>query len=175
MTLSLSPVGSAQRLGGAPRRGRDDARDRDAERDDTRDARWRIAALGAVVAAVVVAHHGIFAIPFTYSEVSGIEKNPVVVSPARFFAQMSTPRALLQRPLSVASYMLDYRLHGDDPRGFHATNLVLHCVNTALVFVLAPAFGAPAPVSALVFGLHPLATACVGQIFGRNYSLATTF
>jgi protein O-mannosyl-transferase len=124
---------------------------------------------------MVVVHHGIWEIPYTYSEVGGIQHNRVVTSPRIFVRNMLTPKGLLQRPLSVASYTLDYALWGDRPAGFHLTNLVIHAVNTSLVFLLARDFFVAPAVASLVFALHPLATACVSQIFGRNYSLATLF
>ena len=88
---------------------------------------------------------------------------------------MLTPKGMLQRPLSVLSYMVDYAVHGDRVAGFHLANLVIHGVNTVLVYLLASERFAAPLVAGLVFGLHPLATACVSQIFGRNYSLATMF
>lgn len=38
-------------------------------------------------------------------------------------------------PLTLLSHAVDYRLFGDDPRGHHLSSLVLHSVNTVLVFV----------------------------------------
>ena len=136
------------------------------------------AAIGAallVVAAIVAVHHRVYTIPFMYSEIAGIERNPIVKSPALFVDRMLTPRGLLQRPLSVLSYTIDHALYGNAVAGYHVTNVVVHCVDALLVMAIAhEAFAAPL-VAGLVFALHPLATACVSQIFGRNYSLATTF
>jgi hypothetical protein len=123
----------------------------------------------------VAVHHGIYTIPFTYSEVAGIQRNPVVTSTEAFATRMLTLEGMLQRPLSVATYTLNYAVHGDRVAGYHAVNLAVHCANALLVYALARGFFAAPLVAALVFGLHPLATACVSQIFGRNYSLATTF
>lgn len=139
------------------------------------NSRRTLLELALIAAVIAVVHAGIYTIPFMYSEVAGIQRNLVVRDPAAFAARMLTPKGLLQRPLSVASYMLDYALQGDRVAGFHLTNLVIHVANTVLVYLLArDRFAAPL-VAGLVFGLHPLATACVSQIFGRNYSLATAF
>ncbi len=137
--------------------------------------RGAIAAALLVVGAIVAVHHRVYTIPFMYSEIAGIERNPVVKSPALFVDRMLTPRGLLQRPLSVLSYTIDHALYGNAVAGYHVTNVVIHCVNVLLVMAIArQSFAAPL-VAGLVFALHPLATACVSQIFGRNYSLATTF
>jgi len=139
------------------------------------NARRTVLHLALIVAAIVVVYHEVYTIPFMYSEVAGIEHNSVVTDPGAFAERMLTPRGLLQRPISVLSYMVDYTMWDGAVAGFHRTNVVIHCLNTVLVYLLArDRFTAP-PVAALVFGLHPLATACVSQIFGRNYSLATTF
>src|SRR5512132_3927939 len=40
------------------------------------------------------------------------------------------------QPLTVLSRLLDVELFGLDPRGHHATNLLLHGLNAALLFLL---------------------------------------
>jgi protein O-mannosyl-transferase len=139
------------------------------------NGRRNVLPLALIVAAIAVVHHAVYTIPFMYSEIAGIQRNRVVTDPAAFAERMVTPKGLLQRPLSVLSYMVDHAVWGGAVAGFHLTNVAIHCLNTALVYLLArDRFAAPV-VAALVFGLHPLATACVSQVFGRNYSLATTF
>jgi hypothetical protein len=139
------------------------------------NARRTILHLTLIVAAIAVVHRDIYTIPFMYSEVAGIQRNRVVTDPHAFAERMLTPKGLLQRPISVLSYMVDYAVHGDRVAGFHLTNLGIHCANAVLVYLLARDQLAAPLVAGLVFGLHPLATACVSQIFGRNYSLATFF
>jgi hypothetical protein len=138
-------------------------------------ARRTLLELALIVAVVAVVHRDIYTIPFMYSEVAGIQRNRVVTDPDAFAERMLTPKGLLQRPISVLSYTLNYAVHGDRVAGFHFVNLVIHCANTVLVYLLARDLFAAPLVAGLVFGLHPLATACVSQIFGRNYSLATMF
>jgi hypothetical protein len=128
-----------------------------------------------VILATVLVHHGVYSIPFEYSEIPGIQRNPVVQRLDVFSRRMLTPRGLLQRPVSVLSYAFDHAAWGDDVRGFHATNVVVHCVNAVLTMSLAGRLAAPPLLAGLLFAVHPLSTAAVSQIFGRNYSLATTF
>ena len=53
-------------------------------------------------------------------------------------------------PLTRLSHMLDVVLFGDDPRGHHATSVLLHALNSALVFlVLARMTGARASSTGL--------------------------
>jgi len=39
-------------------------------------------------------------------------------------------------PLTMLTYMADYQLYGLKPWGYHLTNVLLHALNAALVFVL---------------------------------------
>jgi hypothetical protein len=129
----------------------------------------------AAVALTLLVHHRVYTIPFLYSEVPGIQRNPAVTSLAGFAERMLTPKGLLQRPVSVLSYALNHAIHGDAVFGFHLANVAVHCANVVLVMLLARRLLLPPLAAGLLFALHPLATACVGQVFGRNYSLATTF
>jgi hypothetical protein len=133
----------------------------------------RAAEAALVVAAILLVHHRVYTIPFLYSEVGGLGHNPVVLDLNAFRERMLTPRGLVERPLSVLTYALNHRFGG--LAGYHAVNVAIHAANALLVLAIARrAFAAPL-FAALVFALHPLATACTSQIFGRNYSLASTF
>ena len=90
-------------------------------------------------------------------------------------------------PLERLSYALDYRVWGMDPFGFCLTNILLHSLNSALVFILAlqllaqafPDRGAAtadhgavrcwsAACAALAFGIHPLRVESVTWIAERR-------
>jgi protein O-mannosyl-transferase len=90
------------------------------------------------------------------------------------------------RPVLMLSYWLNYRSSGSDPYSYHAFNLLIHAVNTGLVFVVlsrllglaewpqAKRYWA-AVLGATVFLIHPLATESVSYIAGRSESLAAFF
>jgi tetratricopeptide (TPR) repeat protein len=83
-------------------------------------------------------------------------------------------------PLTWASLAIDHALWGRDPAGYHATNVVLHGVNAALLYLLArrllraadvppgAALEAGALVAALAFGLHPLRVESVAWVTERR-------
>ncbi|MGA7241143.1 MAG: hypothetical protein WBY44_36010 [Bryobacteraceae bacterium] len=90
------------------------------------------------------------------------------------------------RPVLMMSYWLNYKISADKPFSYHFVNLVIHFVNTALVFLvllrilqktgwigrkarLASALGA------VVFAIHPLQTESVSYVAGRSESLAALF
>jgi len=80
------------------------------------------------------------------------------------------------RPLSILSLALDAELWGDGPRGFHATNLLLHGLVCLGVFALARRMGAGVLASTLamvLFGTFPRLTESVTFISGRTDLLAS--
>src|SRR5260370_11057307 len=90
------------------------------------------------------------------------------------------------RPFLMFSYWVNYRISGEDPYSYHVLNLLIHAINTSLVFMvllrLLSLAGwcrskgyAAAVLGATVFLIHPLATESVSYIAGRSESLAALF
>ena len=81
-------------------------------------------------------------------------------------------------PLTMWSHMVDCQLFGLKPWGHHLTSVLLHALNTALVFLLlrsmTGAFWRSALVAAL-FGLHPLHVESVAWVAERKDVLSTCF
>ncbi len=81
------------------------------------------------------------------------------------------------RPMLTASFLIDRKIWGEAPLGYHMTNLLIHIANTVLLFALLSlyipegvAFG-----SAALFALHPMTTECIQYISARSDSLAIFF
>jgi len=90
------------------------------------------------------------------------------------------------RPVLILSYWLNYKISGDSPFSYHFVNLVLHFVNSALVFLVllrivqrAGWIGRKSQVAsvigALAFAIHPIQTESVSYVAGRSESLAALF
>jgi hypothetical protein len=90
------------------------------------------------------------------------------------------------RPLFIASYLIDSRLWGASPLGFHLTNAFLHALNAFLLFRLALRMFEPimpdprmrtviAISAAALFLLHPSHAEAVVWISGRADLIATCF
>lgn len=102
-------------------------------------------------------------------------------------------------PLALLSHAIDYGVWGNNPWGHHLTNLLLHSVNTILVFLLgllvlrsirtasvsriSGASGFPVPggnmldlggafAAALVFSLHPMRVESVAWVSDRKGPVA---
>jgi Flp pilus assembly protein TadD len=81
-------------------------------------------------------------------------------------------------PLTMLSHMLDCQLFGLKPWGHHLTNLLLHALNTVLVFLLLRSMTGALWRSALVaalFGAHPLHVESVAWVAERKDVLSAFF
>src|SRR5579859_3211083 len=89
-------------------------------------------------------------------------------------------------PLVRLSHVLDYQIYGRNAAGHHATGIVVHALNAALVFgFLWTLLGATSLTTgerlmvalwvALVFAIHPLQTESLAWMSGRTQQLCTMF
>ena len=93
-------------------------------------------------------------------------------------------------PLTLLSFMVNYAFSGLNPTAFHLTNILIHLLNTFLVFQLAmllfarlkfdsnPELKSGAVLSsltAILFGIHPLHVESVAWVAGRKDLLYTCF
>jgi hypothetical protein len=90
------------------------------------------------------------------------------------------------RPLFILSYLIDSRIWHDRPFGYHLTNILIHALNSFLVFKFglrlfqnlkfpAKLIKAAIGAAAVLFLLHPSHTEAVTWISGRADLLATLF
>jgi tetratricopeptide (TPR) repeat protein len=84
------------------------------------------------------------------------------------------------RPVNLASLMLDAALWGKAPFGYHLTSVLLHTANVLLAWQavrrLAPGLGSTAGITAaLFFAVHPVVTEAVCEPTFREDLLATAF
>jgi tetratricopeptide (TPR) repeat protein len=62
-------------------------------------------------------------------------------------------------PLTMLVYAIEYQLFGTDPTGYHTVNMLLHLLNTFLVFLAIARLSrnnGVGLVAALFFGIHPM-------------------
>lgn len=121
-----------------------------------------------------------FSYPFRFKE--------FVNYPAKIGIDPDLATNFITRPLAYAGFYLNYRLDGFNPRWFRVANIVIHLLNSILVFALVRRLMArsenstvqgssifiPA-TSAFLFAAHPLATESVTYIVQRFTSQSTLF
>lgn len=81
-------------------------------------------------------------------------------------------------PLVSLSYAIDYQIGGLDPRIYHATNLLVHLLNIALLFSVVRLLTRRiemAAIVALFFAVHPLNTGAVAPVSTRSTLLYSVF
>ena len=81
-------------------------------------------------------------------------------------------------PLTWMSHLLDGQLYGLNPKGHHATSVLFHSANTALLFLLLQRMTGARWRSFLVaalFGVHPLRVESVAWVSERKDVLSTFF
>jgi tetratricopeptide (TPR) repeat protein len=84
----------------------------------------------------------------------------------------------LYQPLTLLSLALDYAAGGLDPFVYHLVNVLLHLINTGLVFALVYLLAHQLPVALLaaaLFGVHPLHVESVAWVTERKDVLYGAF
>ncbi len=100
----------------------------------------------------------------------------VLLNPKNFFDVL--PVVCGARPVSLLSLMTDFALFGYSPAGYHFVNLLLHCLNSVLLFLfvlgIKKKYGF-AFFAALFFSLHPIQSEVVNVASFRADLLAVFF
>ena len=112
---------------------------------------------------------------FAYDDNTIIAGNPVVTEGPIVDALTSSywPQAVggagLYRPVTLSSFVLEWRLWNGHPAGFHLVNLAVHIAVSLLVFLLILEVSAtlPALVGAALFAAHPVHSEAVANVVGR--------
>ena len=91
---------------------------------------------------------------------------------------MSATHAGNWHPVTWLSHMTDVQLYGVNPRGHHATSILIHLLNTLLLFALLNRMTGETLKSAVVaglFGVHPLHVESVAWVAERKDVLSGFF
>lgn len=139
----------------------------------SRSRPWALLAL--TLAAGLTVYWPVRDLPFfTLDDGDYVTENPIVQGEffwRNFRSALVEPHARNWHPAVWWSLMIDQRLHGGDPGGFHFTNLCWHLAATAALFgFLYSATGKDAPSAfvAAFFALHPQHVESVAWITERK-------
>ncbi|MEI6174642.1 MAG: hypothetical protein WCR01_12900 [Bacteroidota bacterium] len=96
----------------------------------------------------------------------------------KVFEYFSTYHAGLYHPLTTLSFAIDYKIGNGSVFPFHVTNLILHLINTSLIYLLVKNISSipllPFFVG-LTFGIHPMHVESVAWITSRKDLLYSLF
>ncbi len=116
-----------------------------------------------------------------YDDPDYVTRNPQVIAGLSWQLvawAFTTAHASNWHPLTWISHAVDCSLFGLAPTGHHFTSLLLHAINTALLFIwlsAATGFRGRSAFVALVFGLHPLHVESVAWVAERKDVLSAFF
>ncbi|MGD8303696.1 MAG: tetratricopeptide repeat protein [Desulfobacterales bacterium] len=130
--------------------------------------------------------------PFIFDDRPNIQNNAKIKLTRLSLAELWEAgfESYSKRPVSNISFALNYYLNGYNVVGYHFVNILIHIINSVLLYSLAKTtLNTPAlrrrydpfaitwiPIlSAFIWGLHPLLTQSVSYIVQRMNSLATLF
>ncbi len=130
-----------------------------------------------IFTAVIVSYGNVLNSGFTWDDESLVAKNSLVRAPLLSFEIFEQDvlntgfvYSIYYRPVQILTYALDYRLWGMDSAAFHLTNIILHFLNSVIVYFLTLKITrreAPAFFTSLFFAVHPAFTGAVSYISGR--------
>lgn len=145
--------------------------------------KWRDQVAGAalfVVAFVLYARTTSFGFQITWDDADYVLNNPYIkdFTLANIVSLFDRPYVGLYGPVQMLTYMIDYRIWGLDPSGFHLTNVLMHAANVVLAFfVLRRLTGRfqLAFFAALIFAVHPLNVENVAWVAQRKALVSAFF
>lgn len=139
----------------------------------------------------LIAYTNIVQNQFLFDDVSTIERNkmirdwrniPVLFSKGYFkragIGDYTYSGEGSYRPLVTLSYFIDYMSWGNDPRGFHLTNLLLHVLNFLLFFMMIRTFVRSRIISffaGVMYAVHPVLSEAVNCTSFREDILCSLF
>ena len=147
-------------------------------------SQWIVPAF--LLAATLAVYGRTVGFQFVFDDTTFILANPFVQSAAnipRFFTEsvwsgIAIARQNYYRPVFLLWVLGNYALFGAHPAGWHAAALLLHCLNTAMVYLVALRLvrrPLAAGAGAALFALHPVQAEAVSWICCGNDLLACFF
>ncbi|MBN8725277.1 MAG: tetratricopeptide repeat protein [Acidobacteria bacterium] len=121
---------------------------------------------------------------FVYDDISIVQNNSSINALSKIpnlFLQGywgENNRNGLYRPITVVTYSLNYAINGLEPYGYHLVNIIIHIINSLLVYWIVKHYSESKLLSiftALLFSVHPVHSEAVAAIYGRAELLAAMF
>lgn len=133
-----------------------------------------------LIFACVLVYLNSFNNAFVWDDLNNIVDNEQLKGPVRLpdvFLNLS-PGGQFYRPVSFLTIIFDNRLWGEEPFGYHLTNLFFHLFNVILIFYISVRL-TDSPlvsfISALLFTIHPVHTEAITYISGRSDPICVFF
>jgi len=128
--------------------------------------------------------------PFVFDDGPSITRNSTIKDVKNFFGSSTGYHKYPTRYIGYITFALNYRVGGVDPFGYHVINILIHIVNSLLVYyILSATFRVPSiknvvskekswiasATAGILFLVHPVQTESVTFIVQRLTSLTAMF
>ncbi len=136
---------------------------------------WQVIAILALVA---VAYLPALHAGFIWDDDDYLLLNPLVVEKGGWqeIWNPSSPYNPQYYPLVFTTFKVEHALWASDPLGYHVVNVILHCLNALLLWVVLRRLGLPgAWLAAAIFAVHPVHVESVMWITERKNVLSAFF
>lgn len=138
--------------------------------------------IGLLLAVAMLVHANALLNSFTYDDFLYVLNNPGVTSATLKGFFEPTKVGNVFRPVTFATFALNWALGNVHAWGYHLLNLLLHAAVTLLLYLVLRTLlesvaraETVAFAAALLFAVHPVHTEAVASIVGRSELLATGF
>jgi len=149
-------------------------------------ATWHVVRLAALVCLCLLVYSNAFHRGFCYDDYHHIVENESLRdlrNVQHFFGEPSTAstfgaRSAMYRPLLLSTFALNFTLFGEGALSFHITNVFIHCITVAAVYLLAHMLAKRALVAflaAAVFAIHPVNAEAVNYVSARSSALCSVW
>jgi tetratricopeptide (TPR) repeat protein len=135
-----------------------------------------LAAAALIAVAVFLAYQQSINGGFVLDDDLMITENPNIKAadgPYRFWC---TTKEQDYWPLTYTAFWMEWRLWGRNPTGYHLTSLILHIVETLLIWIILRKLCIPgAFLAALIFAIHPVNVESVAWIAEQKNTMTMLF
>jgi protein O-mannosyl-transferase len=134
------------------------------------------AGVALIVLAVLLVYLPALSGSFIWDDEALVANNRLLQSPHGLYGLWCTTESPDFWPLSFTSFWIEWRLWGTNSTGYHASNLVLHVVESLLIWIILRKLSIPgAFLAAIIFAVHPVNVESVAWIAQRKNTFAMLF
>ncbi|MGD1020934.1 MAG: tetratricopeptide repeat protein [Verrucomicrobiia bacterium] len=140
---------------------------------------WKSPVVGAVliILLTVVAYLPVLRCGYIWDDDAYVTQNPLLTAPDGLeHIWFSAHRQSQYFPLVFTTLRFEHTLWGLDPVGYHSVNLLLHCINALLVWIVLRKLALPgAWLAAAIWAVHPVNVESVAWITELKNTQSTLF
>ena len=113
---------------------------------------------------------------FIWDDDDYVTNNPLLIEPDGLYRIWATRESVQYYPLVFTTFLIEMRLWGLQPMGYHIVNVAFHAINALVFWLLLRRLGVKGALfAAAIFALHPVYVESVAWITERKNVLSGMF